>query len=483
MTVNQRNNSLTLSSAFEKLEQSGRIRTSVMYRKAIRSLQRFVRDDNFFLRSVDATLLMEWVSDTLEKSSRDTAVRYVESLKTVFAFAAELGDKVDVTMFDDVRRYIVELTDESFRYSAGKIDDIRRLAQRRLFGVTVLDAAIDVYLYSFYNAGMNIADIIPMKFDEAESCSLPQTDLICETYRAPMRKYIFPLQQGKTTPRKIEESLGRNFRSALHYRNIELGAATPADFIIDSWISVARLVGIPMAEISACSPAVAARIALPSTAHVTVTAERRREILNSVANAVVDMSRHWYAIRFVGDEHLVRDRVDQSSLGAYYKLYYPMEEVCRKVGRKKKIDSRPTIRNIMFLETTPSAVQHIAQGRAEFGNYYVITNHYDGTGGYAIIPNAEMRMFSALVSNGQDIIGEEELQEQMEILSGHYVQLTDGLFKGYSGRVLKVRRKQSSDESTILELELDRLGPAMSDVLDKKIYISVSKSIVDKIEG
>jgi transcription antitermination factor NusG len=448
----------------------------------MRSLQRFVRDDDYPLSSVDSPLLMEWVAVNLEKSTRDTVIRYIESLKTIFTLATDLGVSVDTSIFDEARRYVSELTDESFRFSTSRIDDIRRLAQRRLFGIAPLDAAVDAYLYSFYNGGVNIAEVIPLKFTDPQTCEMPQTDIIRDYHRKPVRKYIFPLQQGKMTPRKIEESLVRNFRYALRYRNIELGSATPADFIVEAWISVARLVGISLAEICACSPAAAERMSLPAAATVQVSAERRSEILRTVANAVVDMSRHWYAIRFVGDERLVRERVAQSSLGDYYKLYYPMEKVCRKVGRKKKLDSRPTIRNVMFLETTPSTVQHIAEGRVELGNYYVITNHYDGSGGYAIIPNAEMRMFSALVSNGQDIIGEEELQEQMEIISGHYVQLNEGLFKGYSGRVIKVRRKQSDDESTILELELDRLGPAMTDILDKKIYVSVSQALVDKIE-
>jgi transcription antitermination factor NusG len=111
--------------------------------------------------------------------------------------------------------------------------------------------------------------------------------------------------------------------------------------------------------------------------------------------------------------------------------------------------------------------------------YYVVRTNLRRDGQYAVIPNHQMRRFSALVSNGQDIIGEDELQN-LQIVSGTLVHITDGLFKGYSGRVLKVRDPKKQRETTMLEVVLEK---EMAGVLDKKIYITVAKEIVEKELG
>ena len=93
-----------------------------------------------------------------------------------------------------------------------------------------------------------------------------------------------------------------------------------------------------------------------------------------------------------------------------------------------------------------------------------------------------MRRFSMLVSNGLEILGEEELQ-QAEIELGSYVRITEGMFKGYNGRVIKVTRDKNH-QVTMLRIQADTFGKEMEQVLGKHLYITIPQGLVSQaVEG
>jgi transcription antitermination factor NusG len=128
----------------------------------------------------------------------------------------------------------------------------------------------------------------------------------------------------------------------------------------------------------------------------------------------------------------------------------------------------------MFVQTTAATINKIALAKLEQRTFHVLRNHACRRREYAIIPNKEMRTFSMLVSNGVDIVGEDELNN-VEIIEGSYVEITDGFNKGFRGKVLKVRNRDNSD-ATLLQIEASQC-PNLSEVLNK-MYITVSPAFV-----
>jgi transcription antitermination factor NusG len=133
----------------------------------------------------------------------------------------------------------------------------------------------------------------------------------------------------------------------------------------------------------------------------------------------------------------------------------------------------------MFVNTTSEAIALIATTKLETRTFHVLRNTARKSREFAIIPDREMRTFSMLVSNGLDILGEEELQE-VEIIEGSYVEITAGFNKGYRGRVLKVRNRDNS-KATLLQIQAD-LCPNLSAVMNK-LYITVSPEFVKLLEA
>jgi transcription antitermination factor NusG len=205
-----------------------------------------------------------------------------------------------------------------------------------------------------------------------------------------------------------------------------------------------------------------------------LTQQQIDDIKRKVANVVLDMATHWYAIRFVGKDDLVRRNLNDICSTTQYNLYYPVEEIYKKAKKKLVVESRPTIRNVMFIQTTASTINKIETAKVELRTFHVIRNKARKNRNFAIIPNHEMRTFSVLVSNGMDILGEEEVQE-LDIVEGCYVEITEGLNKGYRGKVFKIR-DQGKTTGTMLQIEAC-LCPNLSEIMNK-MYIMVNPQFV-----
>jgi transcription antitermination factor NusG len=352
------------------------------------------------------------------------------------------------------------------------IDAIRKLARIRLTDSPNISQAIDAYLFSFYQAGMPIEQVIAMKADDPVIEELPQTVAIRRRYAASARKYLFPLRQWQRTAKQIQKSLESNIKMVFTAYNIESGDNTIAEFMAETWIATAKSCGVAIPDIYACCRTAVTDAVRPSL----LSTEQRQTIKRKVANAIVDMERHWYAVRFNGDEARVRQAIADIASDDDIRIYYPQEEIYKKVGNKRIIEERPTIRNIMFVQMLPDTLDDIVKAKPQERGFYIIKNSATSGHDYAIISNEEMRRFSAMVSNGLDILSDDDMKH-VEILEGSYVQITDGPYAGFCGQVLKVRNKDNA-HMTMLQIEADKFGPELGQILGKHLYITIPQAIV-----
>jgi transcription antitermination factor NusG len=479
MTTNQDDKLTSLSNFFVFLQNTGRLNDAVMTQKAIKSLRKHLDDRDPEIADLTEQVIKSWIDELLPRLSVATITRYVESLAQIYKYAIRLGYIADSNTFDNIREYIDGLCDEGFgKLSQRQIESIRKLANTKFTEPSSMGLAIDVYLYSFYHAAMDIDTVIELK-DDSQLCQLSQTEAIKAKYNAPHRRYIFPLSQWQKTTKQNRIRIENNFRNCLQINDINIGDKSYSEFIANAWVAAAKSCGVSNADICACCPQVMANPKLKDVVPSMLSQPQIDAIKQQVANVIIDMAPHWYAIRFIGKDDIVRDAIKEICGTTPYTIYYPIEEIYKRRNRKRVIETRPTIRNVMFVNTTSEAIARIATTKLETRTFHVLRNTARKSREFAIIPDREMRTFSMLVSNGLDILGEEELQE-VEILEGSYVEITAGFNKGYRGRVLKVRNRDSS-KATLLQIQAD-LCPNLSAVMNK-LYITVSPEFVKLLEA
>lgn len=470
-------NKPTLLTLLTHLVESGRIKSSTMSTKALRSLLKTLNADDLPVADLTETMLGTWIDGILPRLSRETVVRYIESISTIYDCALRLGVVADRTLCHNLKHYMANVCSDGLQHiGTAQVDAVRRLANHT-FGKTAVGVTIDAHLMMFYNAGVPLTDVAAMRYDSDTLCALPHTDAIKDKYRAPIRRYVFPLLQNQRTLKKVCEKLEHDFTAVLRMHGIDLHGKSTSQFMLNVWVAAAKDCGIPLADIAACVADAAADARIASIQPSALSDEQIADIKLRVANSVADMSRHWYAVRFAGKEDLVRRELEAAANGAYLRIYYPIEEIYKKVGKRRVVDNRPTIRNTLFVQTMPTTVRAIAQQRTEQSRFYIMRNKSSRSNQYAIIPDAEMHSFSVLVSNGLDILGEDELDQTQIIEEGAYVQITEGMFKGYIGHVLRVRTDDNS-RVTMLKVAADKFGAEMQNILGKNIYITVPQNIV-----
>lgn len=465
---------VSLRQFFVYLQETRRVNDATMAEKALRSLKKHLNAKEPDFNDLTESVIKSWVDALLPRLTMTTILRYIESLGRINKHAIRLGYIADNDIFDNIREYIEGLSNEGFdKISQRLIGVVQTLTRVHRTDSPSVGYAIDVYLYSFYHAGLDIEKVIELQ-DDSQLCQMPQTAAIKAKYQEPRRKYVFPLNQWKTTTKQIRLSIEKSFRLYLRRNDMRVGEKSNEDFITSAWVAAAKACGISNADICACCPQISGKPKLKGVKPSVLTQEQIDDIKRRVANVIVDMVPHWYAIRFAGKDTLVRESVKEVCDDAPYKFYYPIEEIYKKVNKKRVVESRPTIRNIIFIQTTANAISRIESAKIEPRTFHVLRNQARQNRSFAIIPNSEMRTFSMLVSNGLDILGEEELQN-MEIIEGSYVEIVEGPNKGFRGKVYKIRNKDNS-KATILEIQAS-LCPNLSQVFTK-MFITINPAFV-----
>ena len=113
---------------------------------------------------------------------------------------------------------------------------------------------------------------------------MPHISLIEEQYMAPIRRYVFPLQQRQRTLKKIKEELDAEFQSALASYQVRPGNLSSDDFVVGAWISAAKACGISLAEICACCKAARRYARFKDIQPVELSEEQIEAIKLRVAN-------------------------------------------------------------------------------------------------------------------------------------------------------------------------------------------------------
>lgn len=152
----------------------------------------------------------------------------------------------------------------------------------------------------------------------------------------------------------------------------------------------------------------------------------------------------WFAMRLRPHKTLriVTDRVAATADGAALlgTIYYPHEEIARRIGRKIMHASRPVLPDILFFRTRPTAVTPLFRNIGDLAWCYRTAP--SPTAPYATIPDADMRRFQHTIGLFTPDLRPVADPDAPAILPGQRMLITSGPLAGLTGTVARIRPTQ-----------------------------------------
>lgn len=240
----------------------------------------------------------------------------------------------------------------------------------------------------------NVAEYHPEIADEIEALIARRSD--------PRRKYVFDLNQSRLTPRQREKKVNGLLLDLLRLRNIPL--YNNVKTTIDSyWAYAALRAGAAAADILSILryvPAGVPILALALPVGEEVPKFRHLAINEVVASVFIENPLRWYAMK-------LRPYIKFDELAARFKaletdkllktpdIFYPYEEIAKKIGKKLVFDKKPIIRDIVFFRSRVTDIYPMFSKIGDLAWCYTTQGRTGKT--YAAIPNSSFMVFQKTI--------------------------------------------------------------------------------------
>lgn len=208
------------------------------------------------------------------------------------------------------------------------------------------------------------------------------------------------------------------------------------ELAVELWIRTARQCGIPAREIAAVCGSVPEGFGESQLDGNDASSVDPDAVLRRVRSAVLGDEPAWYALRLRpgSDPAEVRKLLATDARLSGIKPYAPVEQLIVRRGKRLKATVVARIRNVMFLEATPALIPVAAVAISSAATVYRQSRQVDAP--FARIPSDQMRNFRILI----DGAAEDDLElidgtDCAGLPAGTEVEVTDGPFAGYRGRV------------------------------------------------
>lgn len=422
--------------------------------RAIDSLSRFVGGADISFARFDTTFLGEW-----------TARQFYDGYypKTVAYNLSKIAALYNKAVADDLAP-----ASSAFSTVLSRVNGIgARFAAydhsstfSRLLSVSRADCAAspsrqlakDIILFGIFSGGMTLRRIAAFKKDDPISEN-PHLRRIVERYSKPKNKYLFPLHQSRLTPKQLLESIIALLDVFLKPLRTLL-STDPDNLLIDLWSDVAMSCGASAAEIAAClSPYGVTNALTFCVAPAGITEKRISDIRSQVIEVLTDNPLHWYALhlRRQTDFEQLTTRLKEKDI-ALDEIFYPMEEITRKVGKKLVFQDRPIISWLVFYRARVTQLPRMFHeiGDLAWGYRYF----RDVTSPYAIIPATEVRDYQQAIGT---LSPSTRLRSDTDLRlhEGDHVIILGGPLNGYPGTfITEKKEKGNSTGRTIYRIAL-----------------------------
>lgn len=302
----------------------------------------------------------------------------------------------------------------------------------------------DIILFSLLNNAMSPAEVARLKVEDLDRFG-DESREIARRHIAPGRSYIFPLGQSRLTPRQLERQVSGHIVKLLAAQGIAQ-SADPAETLRAHWAYAALRSGITASVIAATLQTVPESLpvltlgASPrdfygAETDLDTTYFDPERIAEQVADTFIANPRNWYAMRLrprVRYEQLLA-RID-AAIGdtpVRPELFYPCDEIARRIGSRIVHTMRPMLPGIVFFR---SRVTDLLPLFREIGD---IAWCYTLGGTYARIPRSSMATFQQAIGR---FTPDYEVGPvgTLPLRPGDRIEVFGGPFVGYHGEITTV---------------------------------------------
>lgn len=418
------------------------------YRKAWLSLSAFTAENPTVETLPCERFLNSWIVFMYSRGlTLKTALHYFDIVAALYTAAVKDGKADPTTKFRDVKARIKSVEKQLWRRP---IDDktfnrFTSFTKSAFKQGTESGMFTDILIFALLNRSMLLREILMMKRDAMDDLEGESLE-IARRYAEPRRRYIFPLKQSQLTAAQLGNYVKTKFTTLFLKRNIIMTGSVD-DTISSYWAYGALKSGLSPAMVTSflrCSPpGLPALGLLESDSPVPLTDQERKDIQNSVSGVFLSEPVSWYAMRLrpkVKFNELttrldaIKKRVDRP------RLFYPIEEIARKVKKKVIYDKVPVLPGIVFFRSRLIDIQPLF---AEIGD---IAWCYKSAGKYAFIPDIEMEKFRIAIGTVND---ETEIVPAgtIRITKDDNIEIIGGILSGFCGTVKRLKARTAPDSS------------------------------------
>lgn len=368
--------------------------------KAFNAFLNFVEDDDVSVEDFSETHLLEWAAWLIQNGyTQKTVAFYLKQLGTLYNQAAADGLVPDADVLSEVRKRILAIPEGDFsKVMVDEVTGLRKFLQAWAAGHVTKGLATDIVAFAILNGGMTFEQLANYKKTDYQGND-ELLKRVVDKYAQPRNKYLFPLGQSVKTPAQMKKELSKLFYIALTPYGLSLSKneeTTAADLwclaALQNGVAPRVLLGMTDGYVPSFNPVY--RLLEPLTVTVEETAAMQQRLITSLtANPT-----HWYAMQFrprVKFEQVkqaleaIKDNVKCTD------LFYPSEEIMRRVGNKMVKERKPVIPGLLFFRSRPSDITTIFRHIGNLAWCYRQTN--DRTSPYAIIPTSEIHAYQTVI--------------------------------------------------------------------------------------
>lgn len=437
----------TLLNLFESASDSHSAATASNYRKAVASLRAYLATRPDISGVPHPSDIADWhVTLSLHGQSSKTLRYYLESLSSLYNTLQADNATLPDNPFRPLLAHLKQLPAADGSLLASAADSLAKLthASHLLKGEASIATDITLFLLT-----LNLPDIDSVaRMQRGDIDSLPpQLQEAAHRHTDNRRRYIFPLDQSGFTPRQLRTFIQEMVLSQLKRHGVATFGTLDETMAI-YWALGALRSGITPTLIANLLISRLGRIPAPLSPFNAILPADPALFTSDLPHITYYLSPlpRWYAMRLRPgvrysdlEERLSPDRQPSRyripGTPSAVELFYPCDEITRRIGKKLIHRQKPFISDILFFRIRTADIYPLFRQIGDLAWCYTTTGAPGGT--YASIPAASMERF-------QQAIGcftpDFEVSEIGGITPnpGDRVVILGGLFSGLEADIEKV---------------------------------------------
>lgn len=376
-------------------------RSRLNYVKAVNCLETFLGTYTYSSDFPSDQTLGDWFLNMRVRGiSGKTAIHYLDIISALYKETASDSNSETPKIFGQfkVRSKQILGPTKSCKIDDRSFDRILTVTKSVSPDSNVSRCAADMLLYSLLNTAMPLAEVAKVKVSEVAAES-DAVSVIVRRNADSNRKYLFPLDQSKLTPKQLSENIESKIRSLFVANNIPI--ARSADNTIRLiWACAALKCGIPGSEIVALMGAIDGLPEMSLCIKADVSCERRAALTETVNILLSNNPLRWYAMKLrnrVKFEDVVERTNNLDDRMLRPEFFYPLDEICKRVGKKIIKDEQPVIRDIVFFKLRVTDIFPLFCKIGDLAWCYTTTGNPGGD--YAPIPQSSFNLFQETIGH------------------------------------------------------------------------------------